>query len=661
MIVGTSGHIDHGKTALVRALTGIDPDRLPEEKRRGITIDLGFAHLRTESGEAISFVDVPGHERLIHNMVAGSTGLDYALLVVAADDGPMSQTHEHLVILDLLGISRGVVAISKIDLVPPGRVAAVIEEVRELLAASRLAGADLFPVSARSGAGIDELKARLVRDSQIVLPRPHTRFFRMPIDRSFTVHGVGRIVTGTVMAGSVAPGDALTISPAGIEARVRGLHVHGRSVSSASTGERCAVNLAGPRLQKQAIERGQWLLHPALNVPTDRIDVRLHVASSERKPLEHWTMATLHIGAARLDAFAAMLDRPALLPGETGLVQLVASRPIAALHGDRFILRDHAARRTIAGGWVLDPWPPHRGRRRPERLARLRAGEADDEAEALAGLLEMSPDGVDLAAFTRARNSSAGPDRLTAEGRLVTVSQGGVQRGFGPAAWTEVRRQVTARLIELHDRFPQMRGFAPEVVRSLALPDSGGEVFRAIVSALASENTIELDGNLIRMPGMRPRFTSADEESWALIASAIACRPFDPPSLREHAAQLGISEARANTLLRGFANAGRLMQLGGRTFFLTTDLPKLAKVLERLASQSRDAEVATSAFRDAIGASRRKAIEILEFFDSIGATARRGNGRSLHRDRLARWVAADLPEDQGKRSAPGGAAGLQIQ
>src|SRR6516162_9345408 len=609
MIVGTSGHIDHGKTALVRALTGIDPDRLPEEKRRGITIDLGFAHLRTESGEAISFVDVPGHERLIHNMVAGSTGLDYALLVVAADDGPMPQTHEHLVILDLLGISRGVVAISKIDLVPPGRVAAVIEEVRELLAASRLAGADLFPVSARSGAGID----------------------------------------------------ALTISPAGIEARVRGLHVHGRSVSSASTGERCAVNLAGPRLQKQAIERGQWLLHPALNVPTDRIDVRLHVASSERKPLEHWTMATLHIGAARLDAFAAMLDRPALLPGETGLVQLVASRPIAALHGDRVILRDHAARRTIAGGWVLDPWPPHRGRRRPERLARLRAGEADDETEALAGLLEMSPDGVDLAAFTRARNSSAGPDRLTAEGRLVTVSQGGVQRGFGPAAWTEVRQQVTARLIELHDRFPQMRGFAPEVVRSLAVPASGGEVFRAIVSALASENTIELDGNLIRMPGMRPRFTSADEESWALIASAIACRPFDPPSLREHAAQLGISEARANTLLRGFANAGRLMQLGGRTFFLTTDLPKLAKVLERLASQSRDAEVATSAFRDAIGASRRKAIEILEFFDSIGATVRRGNGRSLHRDRLARWVAADLPEDQGKRSAPGGAAGLQIQ
>jgi selenocysteine-specific elongation factor len=387
MIIGTAGHIDHGKTALVRALTGIDADRLPEEKARGITIDIGFAYRPVEGGETLGFVDVPGHERFVHNMLAGAVGIDFVLFVVAADDGPMPQTREHLQILDLLGLTGGIVALTKADLVTPERVGDVAQQMRTLLAPTGLASAEILPVSSVTSAGVAALEARLLSAAASLPPRPAAGYFRLAVDRSFTLAGAGTVVTGTVFAGQLAVGDHLLLSPSGLEARVRGIHAQNQAAERGRAGQRCAINLAGAQIDKDKIQRGDWLLAPPLHAPTDRFDARLRLLASETRPLRHWTPVHLHLGAAHVPARVALLDAEMLTPGEEALAQIVPDRPIGALHGDRLILRDQSAQRTIGGGTVLDPWPPARGRRKPARLAALRALEQPNAASALAVLL----------------------------------------------------------------------------------------------------------------------------------------------------------------------------------------------------------------------------------------------------------------------------------
>src|SRR5215475_1016714 len=373
MIIGTAGHIDHGKTALVRALTGVDADRLPEEKARGITIDIGFAYRPVAGGETLGFVDVPGHERFVHNMLAGAIGVDFVLLVVAADDGPMPQTREHLQILDLLGLRQGIVALSKADLVSPERLAEVTRQMTALLAGTGLASAEIMPVSSLTGAGIAELEGRMLAAAANLPPRSAAGRFRLAVDRSFTLSGVGTVVTGTVFAGQVSAGDRLLLSPSGTEARVRGIHAQNRQAERGRAGQRCAINIAGPQIDKDSVQRGDWLVDPAAHAPTDRFDACLRLLPTEVRPLRHWTPVHLHLGAAHLPARVALLDTEALAPGETALAQVVTDRSIGTLHGDRLILRDQSAQRTVGGGLVLDPWPPARGRRRPQRLATLRA------------------------------------------------------------------------------------------------------------------------------------------------------------------------------------------------------------------------------------------------------------------------------------------------
>ncbi|HRO16509.1 MAG TPA: selenocysteine-specific translation elongation factor, partial [Paracoccus sp. (in: a-proteobacteria)] len=338
MIVGTAGHIDHGKTALVRALTGVQTDRLAEEQARGITIELGFAYADLGGGSVTGFVDVPGHERLIHTMLAGAGGIDLALLVVAADDGVMPQTREHLAILDLLGIGRGIVALTKADLADDARRAEVADQIAAALEGTALAGAPVIPVSALTGEGIEALKAALAQAEAETAARATDARFRLTVDRSFTLKGTGTVVTGTVQSGRVAVGDAVIVSPAGIPARVRGIHAQNRPASEGVAGQRCALNLAGERVSREAIHRGDVVLDPALHVPTDRIDASLRVLGSEPRPVSTWFPARLHVGAAEVGARIVPLG-DAVAPGGRGLVQLVLDRPIAAAVGDRFILR----------------------------------------------------------------------------------------------------------------------------------------------------------------------------------------------------------------------------------------------------------------------------------------------------------------------------------
>ena len=359
MIVGTAGHVDHG------ALTGIDTDRLKEEKARGISIDLGFAYLPAPDGSVIGFVDVPGHEKFVHNMVAGATGVDFVLLVIAADDGPMPQTREHLAIVDLLGVKHGVVALTKADLAAPAARERVSFAIHEAIADTVLSDAEIIPVSTVTGEGLDAVRGHLFAAAGRAGQRSAQGRFRLAVDRSFTLVGVGTVVTGTVLSGAVGVDESVMISPRGLAARVRSIHAQNRATAQGRMGERSALNLAGEGMSRDAAARGDVVLDPLLHSPADRIDATLRVLQSERKPVGQWTPVRLHHAAAEVDTHAVLFDDRPIEPGAEALVQLVLDQRVAAAVGDRYILRDPSARRTIGGGRFLDLRGPQRKRRTP--------------------------------------------------------------------------------------------------------------------------------------------------------------------------------------------------------------------------------------------------------------------------------------------------------
>jgi selenocysteine-specific elongation factor len=410
MIVGTAGHVDHGKTALVRALTGVDTDRLKEEKARGISIDLGFAYVPCPDGSVMGFIDVPGHERFVHNMLAGATGIDLVLLVVAADDGVMPQSLEHLAIVDLLGVRRGLVALTKVDLVSAERRAEVRAEIASLLAGTALDGAEIVEVSTVSGEGIGGLHAGLDDAASAMMERAICGRFRLAVDRSFTLTGAGTVVTGTVLSGSIAVGNEVLISPLGKPARVRSIHAQNRPAERGRAGERCALNLTGDGITKDAIHRGDVVLDPSLHAPAIRIDARLRVLTSEAKAIANWMPVRVHCGAAEIGGRIVPLGDAPLGPGGEGWVQLVLEHPIAVCAADRFILRDTSAQRTIGGGTLVDLRAPARKRSTPERLAQIAALAEANAADAPApggGGAPPPPRGRAAALSRR----PAGPDR----------------------------------------------------------------------------------------------------------------------------------------------------------------------------------------------------------------------------------------------------------
>jgi selenocysteine-specific elongation factor len=640
MIIGTAGHIDHGKTALVRALTGIDADRLPEEKARGITIDIGFAYRPVDGAETLGFVDVPGHERFVHNMLAGAIGIDFVLLVVAADDGPMPQTREHLQILDLLGLQHGIVALTKSDLVAPERLAEVRQQMGVLLTGTGLANAEMLPVSSVTGAGIAELEARLLAASAALRPRPVAGRFRLAVDRSFTLAGVGTVVTGTVFAGQVSIGDRLLLSPPGIEARVRGIHAQNRQAERGHAGQRCAISIAGPQINKDRVQRGDWLVDPAAHAPTGRFDARLRLLSAETRPLRHWTPVHLHLGAAHVSARVALLDTEALAPGQTALAQIVTDRPVGALHGDRLILRDQSAQRTIGGGLVLDPWPPARGRRRPQRLATLQALERPSAAAALRDLIEGDPGWIFLSRFAQMWNLTAAEAAETwQQAGLTIVSAADQQFGFSPARCDAVCRAVVQALSEHHAKSQDSAGLEAERLRlatSMRMPPA---VFSAVLARLLHDKTVEVDGPWLRLPGHVLKLTAADERLWSRIKPMMQRERFQPPRVRDYAQALSAREEDVRQMLRRLAKMGQVIQVAPDHFFLRSTVLEMIAIADRLATGSADETVTAGAFRDKIGSGRKVAIQILEFFDRAGVTVRHGDTRKVSRDKLERFGA----------------------
>jgi selenocysteine-specific elongation factor len=632
MIVGTAGHIDHGKTALVRALTGVDTDRLPEEKARGITLDLGYAYQPLPSGEILGFVDVPGHERLVHTMVAGAAGIDFVLLVVAANDGPMPQTREHLQVLDLLGLRAGAVVLTKIDRVAPERVAQAQLEIRTLLQDSPLGLAPVFPVCALSGQGIPALATHL---QAVATESPAHRVggrFRLAVDRSFTIAGAGTVVTGIALDGRVRIGDRLLLSPAGLEVRVRGIHAQNRQAVEGQAGQRCALNLAD--LHREAVGRGDQILDPALHLPTRRLDLRLRVLASEPGPLRHWTPIHCHLGTAHITGRVAVLEGEAIAPGTWGLAQLVLYADVAALRGDRFILRDQSARRTLAGGLVLDPEPPARGRRRPARLAQLAALAEPDTLTSAARVLDLAEHG--LALDRLARHWNLDQDQAAAIAALPGCERIAGPTGpllFAQAHWQALQQRVIAALTLTHAEHPDLLGPDRERLRRMACQAMTRPVFAGLLDAMTADNRVIRDGPWVHLPGHAVRLAEADSALWRSgIKPLLDTAPFQPPRVRDLARTLGREEDAVRQLLKRLTGMGEVYRVAKDHYFTRAAVADLSAIALDLTDA--DGEARAAAFRDRIGTGRKLAIQILEFFDRIGYSRRIGDGHRVFRDSL---------------------------
>ncbi|MCC6532921.1 MAG: selenocysteine-specific translation elongation factor [Burkholderiales bacterium] len=645
MIVATAGHIDHGKTLLVKALSGVDTDRLPEEKSRGISIDIGFAYVPTPEGGLLGFVDVPGHERFVRNMLAGVCGIDLALLVVAADDGVMPQTVEHLQILDLLNISRGIAVVNKVDRVGEARVREVTESVQRLLAGTTLHAASVLPVSALSGSGIDELRARLFEEARNIQAREtQGRRFRYAIDRVFSISGSGTVVTGTVFNGQVKIGDRLMISPAGIPVRVRGIQVHGKAAGEVSAGRRCALNLTGEKLDKEQVRRGDWVLDETIHRPTRRIDAQVKVLAAEKEPLAHWTPVHFHLGTEAVTARVAVRRGESIAPGASRVAQIILERPIACLHGDRFILRDQSATRTIGGGTVVDPFAPAVRRNSSARLEVVAALSADSAEDALRALSAASADGIDLGKFEAAFNldqSSAAALYLKCE---LAVLGRGERIGLAAARKNQLADSIVAAVTRLHRDDPKSLGLElaglPQHIQT-RVPDWA---LSQIVRELAQAGKVELAGTRIRRPGHDATSNPEDEKLWQRVLPCLQKDTPLPPTVKEIAEQLRLSEKAVSDFLHRKSRGGEPIKVMVDRFMLRNTIERLAQIAANTAGAKPNGQFTAADYRDRCGASRKLSIEVLEYFDRIGYTQRLGDARRIRR-----------PLDQALAAAAAGA------
>lgn len=634
MIVGTAGHVDHGKTALIRQLTGIDTDRLKEEKARGLTIEPGFAYPEVAEGVELGFVDVPGHVRFLHHMVAGSAGVDTVLLVVAADDGVMPQTVEHLQILSLLGLDRGLVALTKVDRVDAARRRQVREEIAALLADTPLAEAPLHEVSSTSGEGVDALRERLWAMAAMQRDTAVRGHFRFVVDRVFTKRGAGVVVTGTALAGQVNEGDTLRLALGGHKARVRGLRRQHRESDRAHQGDRVALNLAGADIDRDLIRRGDWLVAEALDAPPlRRLDVALRLLDSA-PGVKHWTPVQVHLGVGRYSGRLSLLEGQQLAPGESMLGQLVLEEPVHACLGDRCVIRDPAAGITLGGATVLEGDPPRRGQRRPERLAWLAALArcADstplDLAPALEAGLRLQPAGIDLDAL--ARNANLEPaalvDAVAALGGVTLPSRGQL-RAFSAEAIAALEARLLDSVAANHEREPSMLGTERGRLTRQAAPQLPETTGRQLIERLVATGKLVAHGPFVAQPGHHASLSEADEALWQRLAPRIVAARFQPPRVRDLAASESLDEGRIREALNACARLGRLYQVRRDHFYPAATVAEMAAIVQAL--EHEHGRIRAAAFRDRVGTGRKLAIHILEFFDKVGYTRRIGDERVI--------------------------------
>ena len=621
MIIATAGHVDHGKTELVKALTGIDTDRLPEEKARGLSVDLGFAYHTLPDNTILGFVDVPGHEKFIRNMLAGVAGIELGLLVVAADDGVMPQTREHLAILSLMDIRQYIVALTKIDRVSSDRVDDVADQVDRLLTAAGHEGVTIYPVCAPKNQGIGALMNALTSRVKEASAWSAEHHFRMAIDRVFTLNGVGLVVTGMVFSGAVRTGESMTLSTDGSQVRVRGIKAHNTASDGAKAGERCAINIAGRGLSEALVRRGNLLMHPSLYAPTRRIDVEVQVLASETGPLKHWTPTHLHIGADHLSARVAVLSGGAIPAGGQGLAQLVVSRDAFAVHCDTFVLRDQSAQRTIAGGRVIDPFSPKRGLARPARIAALNALQHQNVSDALRALTGGSETGVLLAPFSVAYNLP-GPrlDMLIETLSLRRVGKQSKQRVFCETQWRRLGAKVVKAVEGFHRSKPMSPGASVKDIQLALTPHIETSILEDSLGTLIEEQRLNSRGTRFHLPSHSIRISGRDQQLLDRVASKLAPRSGTPLSLHQAAADLKVDVKTLETALKTASGLGEMVLIGKNRYAPTPFVAKLGVVAERLAANSADGYFTTAEYLDQTKLGRNFAIDVLEYFDRVGFT-----------------------------------------
>ncbi|HEV7472524.1 MAG TPA: selenocysteine-specific translation elongation factor [Pyrinomonadaceae bacterium] len=633
IIIGTAGHIDHGKSSLVQALTGKDPDRLPEEKRRGITIDLGFADL--DLGDVrIGFVDVPGHERFVKNMLAGVHGIDAVALVIAADEGVMPQTREHFEICRLLNVRQGLVVLSKADLVEEELLSLVRAEAEELVAGSFLEGAPIIPVSVRSELGLEELRVALRGIAASVPARSADFLTRLPIDRAFTMKGFGAVVTGTLIAGEIATADELELLPAGRRVRVRGVQVHSASVSRAHAGQRTAVNLAG--VDTAEIERGMMLAPIGRLQPTQIIDVELSVLPGAPRAIRTRSRLRVHLGAAEALARVRVLNiRGEIPPGEIGFAQLRFEHPIMALHEERFIVRSYSPAETVAGGVVLDPQATkHRGRELATIDRRLRVLTKSERSDKLAIFVEASGDrGLRHAEITARTGWNdevlAQVVRATPETKLVDA--GGVL--LATENFDRLSHLALEEVTLHHQREPLSRGLARETLRDRQFAHVAPEVFRAVVARLEKEGKLVSEKDVVRLRQHGVELSPADAKLSQAIAQAYERAGLEAPTLDQVLTVAGIpanQRAHGRRILQLLLDDGTLVRVHGEMFFHARAMDQLKSLLRQYAAEHEPERlIDVPTFKDLAGVSRKYAIPLLEYFDSQRFTIRAGDKRII--------------------------------
>ena len=643
-VIGTAGHVDHGKSTLVLALTGIDPDRLAEEKAREMTIDLGFAWLTLPDGQAVGVIDVPGHIDFIKNMLAGVGGIDAALFVIAADEGVMPQTREHLAILDLLDVRAGVVALTKIDMVAydPDWLELVQADISDALEGTVLGNAPIVPVSARTGEGIEELKRVIAATLAGTPERRDVGRPRLSIDRSFSVAGFGTVVTGTLSDGPLMLGQEVEIVPAGVKARVRGLQTHKRKIELAVPGSRVAVNLSG--VSKEQVNRGDVVGLPGVLTPTVLVDVRLRTVADAPKDLGHNQPVDFFSGAAEVTAITRLLDSEAIRPGESSWVQLRLAEPVVVQRGDRFILRQPSPSQTIGGGVVVNPFPGRRWRRfRPEVIEMLEALESGDPTEivfhstrragpaSFATILQAA--GLELAETLAAVRDLLADRRIVAldrgiddTGALSDAQLQSLQTLMTTESWQELGQRIQRAIAGYHQQYPLRQGMPREEIKSRLQSKRrplAPRSFNDMLGQAVADGLIVDQGALIRLPDHAVRLTSAQQSSVDSLLRQFDAAPFSPPSVADCIAAVG------EDVFLWLADSGQMVRVSDDVVFSPAGYEAMvARIVEHL---NREGTITVAQVRDLFDTSRKYALALLEYLDTARVTRRVGDARVLRK------------------------------
>jgi selenocysteine-specific elongation factor len=627
-IIGTAGHIDHGKTSLIKALTGQDTDRLKEEKERGISIDLGFAQLDLGDGNIAGVVDVPGHERFIKNMLAGAHGIDLVLFTVAADDGVMPQTEEHLDIVHLLGINMAIFVITKADLVSPARIAEVDEEIKILTLGTKLEDSPVVAVSSATGDGLGRLK-ELISQSLISFAKsPPSGYFRLPVDRAFVLQGHGVVVTGTARSGEIRTGDRVRCLPGAQMFRVRSLQVHGQPVEVAGWGQRVALNLTGS--DTAAVARGDVICHEKISLTSARFDAYLEVRPAARKGIKNHQNVRVHLGTAeRLGKVIILGEKDNIEPKQSAYCQITLAEPIVALRGDHFILRDETAQRTLAGGMVINPWARRHKRSDDlqKKLEVLHGGDITqlteafvEESEAFAVPLESiyqflnSREELIRGSIDKIKNIRA----VNAEGEKVYTTE---------AKWQRLKEQITRILKDFHASHPLIPGSDMEELRGKLAYELSPKVFRVVVDGMIGERLIAKEENLLRLSQHEVRLGGQDKLLMERIKKILGEQELSPPELKQIEKEAAVPRAKLIEVLRLLERERAVVKVATDLYFLSSCVSRVRNVLcEQLAAKG---EISAAAFRDLLGSSRKYTIALLEYFDREGLTLRIGDIRRL--------------------------------